>query len=59
MLVGITMLASSFYVDDMLEAPDVRSLTIIFIFIYALCATQDIAVDGWVGNGLSHGLYLI
>lgn len=43
------MLASSFRADELLEKPDVPSLTAIFLVIYTLCATQDIAVDGYDG----------
>ncbi len=44
--IGITMLCSSFFMDDLLNKPNVVGLTAIFLFLYVLCATQDIAVDG-------------
>ena len=47
MLIGLTMLVSAFFVDDLVDGPDVPTLTALFVFIYTLCATQDIAVDGY------------
>merc|ERR1719353_49084 len=43
------MIALSFRLDDWLssEALNVQALTIAFFFLHFLCATQDIAVDGW------------
>merc|ERR1719361_2852940 len=29
------------------EEPDIATLTFFFLALYFLCATQDIAVDGW------------
>lgn len=46
LLIGATMIASAFFVDELVDGPDVPTLTALFIFIYTLCATQDIAVDG-------------
>ncbi|CAK0825120.1 unnamed protein product [Prorocentrum cordatum] len=34
-------------VEGMVQARDVYSLTLVFFLLYLMCATQDIAVDGW------------
>jgi len=49
MLIGVLMLAMSAFIDDLLyvDQPAILSLTAIFFVLYFLCATQDIAVDGW------------
>jgi len=49
LLIGLVMLAMSVFVDDLLyvEKPAIWTLTGLFFFLYFLCATQDIAVDGW------------
>lgn len=49
LLIGVMMLGMSLALDDLLfvEKPAVGTLTVIFFFLYLLCATQDIAVDGW------------
>eukprot|EP00416_Gambierdiscus_australes_P028030 CAMPEP_0171064496 /NCGR_PEP_ID=MMETSP0766_2-20121228/6323_1 /TAXON_ID=439317 /ORGANISM="Gambierdiscus australes, Strain CAWD 149" /LENGTH=500 /DNA_ID=CAMNT_0011520535 /DNA_START=78 /DNA_END=1577 /DNA_ORIENTATION=+ len=49
LLIGVVMLVLSMLLDDLLyvEKPQVRKLTGLFFFLYFLCATQDIAVDGW------------
>lgn len=43
------MLITARPVDMMLDAeePDIVTITVIFFVLYFLCATQDIAVDGW------------
>jgi len=37
------------FLDSLLyvEKPSVKTLTLLFFLLYLLCATQDIAVDGW------------
>jgi len=35
------------------KEPDVETLTAVFFFLFFLCATQDIAVDGWAITMLS------
>jgi PAT family acetyl-CoA transporter-like MFS transporter 1 len=53
--IGLTMLIGSASVDTMLadtpgtagEKPDITALTVLFFWLFVLCATQDIAVDGW------------
>eukprot|EP00927_Polykrikos_kofoidii_P076598 TRINITY_DN73661_c0_g1_i1.p1 TRINITY_DN73661_c0_g1~~TRINITY_DN73661_c0_g1_i1.p1 ORF type:complete len:522 (+),score=80.59 TRINITY_DN73661_c0_g1_i1:137-1567(+) len=49
LFIGIIMWAIALRLDDLLyvEKPDVLMLTVAFFFLYFLCATQDIAVDGW------------
>eukprot|EP00811_Abedinium_folium_P031685 NODE_5175_length_1800_cov_6.930663.p1 GENE.NODE_5175_length_1800_cov_6.930663~~NODE_5175_length_1800_cov_6.930663.p1 ORF type:complete len:471 (-),score=158.86 NODE_5175_length_1800_cov_6.930663:250-1662(-) len=49
LLIGITMLLMSFWLDGWLEDGklNVGALTCTFFFLHFLCATQDIAVDGW------------
>jgi PAT family acetyl-CoA transporter-like MFS transporter 1 len=53
MLIGITLAMLSTKADDLLEAMDVSTLTAAFFWLYFLCATQDIAVDGWAITMLS------
>ena len=51
--IGLTMLLGGAQVDgfigerDAEAAADVASLTRLFFVLFVLCATQDIAVDGW------------
>lgn len=49
LLIGVAMIYSSTVLDSLLYAgkPDVLSLMLIFLSMNCLCATQDIAVDGW------------
>eukprot|EP00929_Paragymnodinium_shiwhaense_P066605 TRINITY_DN33414_c0_g1_i1.p1 TRINITY_DN33414_c0_g1~~TRINITY_DN33414_c0_g1_i1.p1 ORF type:complete len:501 (-),score=96.36 TRINITY_DN33414_c0_g1_i1:15-1517(-) len=49
LLIGVVMLGLSLVLSDLLyvDVPDVRTLTVLFFMLYFLCATQDIAVDGW------------
>eukprot|EP00927_Polykrikos_kofoidii_P066772 TRINITY_DN62338_c0_g1_i1.p1 TRINITY_DN62338_c0_g1~~TRINITY_DN62338_c0_g1_i1.p1 ORF type:complete len:519 (-),score=73.77 TRINITY_DN62338_c0_g1_i1:16-1572(-) len=49
LLIGLIMLFISTVLDKILfvEKPDVNILTVLFFCLYFLCATQDIAVDGW------------
>ncbi|CAE7334007.1 SLC33A1 [Symbiodinium pilosum] len=47
--IGVVMIVVSQRLDHLLYAsqPNVASLTLLFFLLYFLCATQDIAVDGW------------
>jgi len=49
LLIGAVMLGLSWALDDLLytERPKIGALTVLFFLLYFLCATQDIAVDGW------------
>lgn len=51
MCIAAILLFGSTRVEDLLGvsggSPDVWTLTILFFSLYFLCATQDIAVDGW------------
>lgn len=49
LLIGTILIAMSTFIDDWLYAdkPAILPLTGIFFLLYFLCATQDIAVDGW------------
>mmetsp|Transcript_118993 Transcript_118993/g.379459 ORF Transcript_118993/g.379459 Transcript_118993/m.379459 type:complete len:470 (-) Transcript_118993:574-1983(-) len=49
LLIGLVMMMMSTCVDSLLyaEKPDVVTLTALFFLLYLMCATQDIAVDGW------------
>ena len=40
---------------EVVVAPDVPSLTILFFVLYVLAATQDVAVDGWALTMLKPG----
>jgi PAT family acetyl-CoA transporter-like MFS transporter 1 len=54
--IGLTMLWASFWVDSTLDTPGgppIWTLTGLFFFLYTMCATQDIAVDGWALTILS------
>lgn len=49
-LTGIVMVLLGSHIDEELgpgSEPDVQRLTLAFLFLYFLVATQDIAVDGW------------
>ena len=48
-LIGLTLLVAGGKAHDLVyaETPDVPALTGIFFWLYFLCATQDVAVDGW------------
>eukprot|EP00930_Biecheleria_cincta_P009229 TRINITY_DN11092_c0_g2_i3.p1 TRINITY_DN11092_c0_g2~~TRINITY_DN11092_c0_g2_i3.p1 ORF type:complete len:505 (+),score=104.52 TRINITY_DN11092_c0_g2_i3:60-1517(+) len=45
--IGVILLYLSSHIDGLFDSKDVWSLTVIFFGLYFLCATQDIAVDGW------------
>lgn len=47
--IGLVMIILSMWLDDLLYGgkPAIRTLTIFFFVLFFLCATQDIAVDGW------------
>eukprot|EP00418_Pyrodinium_bahamense_P043070 CAMPEP_0179191514 /NCGR_PEP_ID=MMETSP0796-20121207/95127_1 /TAXON_ID=73915 /ORGANISM="Pyrodinium bahamense, Strain pbaha01" /LENGTH=381 /DNA_ID=CAMNT_0020895743 /DNA_START=244 /DNA_END=1386 /DNA_ORIENTATION=- len=49
LLIGTVMIVLSSLLDDLLyvDKPHVLTLTVLFFLLYFLCATQDIAVDGW------------
>ena len=55
--IGLCMLFLSFTVDGLMgdekNPPNVFALTIIFLILHFLAATQDIAVDGWALTMLS------
>jgi len=46
-MIGVTLVYLWWSVDAMLESKNVVLLTVMFGFLYFLCATQDVAVDGW------------
>ena len=49
-LIGASMIVISYYVDGLMNAeagPKMGILTVVFLFLNFLAATQDIAVDGW------------
>lgn len=48
-LIGTVMIVLSFNLDQLLyvDKPNILALTSLFFVLYFLCATQDIAVDGW------------
>lgn len=57
-MIGMTMFAMSFSVDGWLSAATITHehvllLTVAFLFLYFLTATQDIVVDGWAVSLLS------
>ncbi|XP_015905185.1 acetyl-coenzyme A transporter 1 [Parasteatoda tepidariorum] len=56
-VIGILMLILSFHVSDIFgdanDYPNVFYLTIAFFILNFLCATQDVAVDGWALTMLS------
>lgn len=45
--IGLILLYLAPRIDGIFEAKDVTTLTVLFFALYFLCATQDIAVDGW------------
>jgi len=45
--IGVVLVFLSSRIGSLFEERDVTSLTVIFFILYFLCATQDIAVDGW------------
>eukprot|EP00440_Ansanella_granifera_P073256 gb/GFBE01079491.1/.p1 GENE.gb/GFBE01079491.1/~~gb/GFBE01079491.1/.p1 ORF type:complete len:438 (+),score=102.59 gb/GFBE01079491.1/:1-1314(+) len=45
--IGAVLLVLADRIDGLFESRDVTTLTLIFFLLYFLCATQDIAVDGW------------
>lgn len=49
LLIGLMLLGLSASLNSLLysEEPQIRSLTAAFFMLFFLCATQDIAVDGW------------
>lgn len=49
LLIGITLIFLGFNIDEYLNLADIpiTQLTFAFTFLIFLCATQDIAVDGW------------
>lgn len=47
MAIGFVLLYLGPSIDGLFAARDVNTLTAIFFLLYFLCATQDIAVDGW------------
>ena len=55
--IGVTMMLLSYTVDGLMGdgglPPNVFLLTIFFLFLHFLAATQDIAVDGWALTMLS------
>eukprot|EP00051_Salpingoeca_urceolata_P028611 m.487620 g.487620 ORF g.487620 m.487620 type:complete len:528 (-) comp25159_c0_seq1:34-1617(-) len=55
LLIAVTLFWSSTWVDAELESEDINIwlLTYLFLGLYTLCATQDIAVDGWALTMLS------
>ena len=46
-LIGVSFLLLSSRLDKILEEGCVKTLTVVFSSVVFLCATQDIAVDGW------------
>ena len=57
-LIAVLLYISSVYIDDLLD-PDtgtgieITTITAIFFCLFFMCATQDIAVDGWALTMLS------
>lgn len=47
LLIGGVLLYLAPRIEGLFAAKDVTSLTVAFFILYFLCATQDIAVDGW------------
>lgn len=49
LLIGLVMIGLSFSLTSLLyvDQPHILALTLSFFLLYFLCATQDIAVDGW------------
>ncbi|KAJ8602706.1 hypothetical protein CTAYLR_003800 [Chrysophaeum taylorii] len=53
LLIGTSMVLARSSIDAWMTLPDMRKLTALFLGLYFLCATQDIAVDGWALTMLS------
>lgn len=53
LLIGIVMIASQSSIDLWMDNVNVGALTVLFGALYFLCATQDVAVDGWALTMLS------
>ena len=47
-MLSFTFFLSSFYLEDLINSKQIIGLTFLGIFLNALAALQDIAVDGWV-----------
>jgi len=49
LLIGVVMIVLSMSLENLLyvDQPQILPLTALFFLLYFLCATQDIAVDGW------------
>jgi hypothetical protein len=49
LLIGVTLIFAGTSAETLVyaENPDITTLTAIFFWLYFLCATQDVAVDGW------------
>eukprot|EP00055_Hartaetosiga_balthica_P005647 m.16881 g.16881 ORF g.16881 m.16881 type:complete len:496 (-) comp4681_c0_seq2:165-1652(-) len=47
LVIAFLLIWGSTFVNDLVNAGAVVELTVIFFMLYFLCATQDIAVDGW------------
>eukprot|EP00928_Gymnodinium_smaydae_P071721 TRINITY_DN55225_c0_g1_i1.p1 TRINITY_DN55225_c0_g1~~TRINITY_DN55225_c0_g1_i1.p1 ORF type:complete len:438 (-),score=74.86 TRINITY_DN55225_c0_g1_i1:53-1366(-) len=47
LLIGVLLLHLSQVIDGLFASKDITTLTMLFFGLYFLCATQDIAVDGW------------
>mmetsp|Transcript_159174 Transcript_159174/g.296697 ORF Transcript_159174/g.296697 Transcript_159174/m.296697 type:complete len:431 (-) Transcript_159174:30-1322(-) len=45
--IGLILLYLAPRIEGLFVAKDINTLTAIFFLLYFLCATQDIAVDGW------------
>jgi len=45
--IGVILVLLSSRLEMLFAAKDVTTLTAVFFLLYLLCATQDIAVDGW------------
>jgi PAT family acetyl-CoA transporter-like MFS transporter 1 len=56
LLIGVVMFLSSYRIDSIMEGEadvDMTVLTAVFFSLFFLCATQDVAVDGWALTMLS------
>ena len=51
LLIGATLIAAP--IDELIEQKAIWPLTRVFATLYFLCATQDVAVDGWALTMLS------
>ena len=47
LVIGLGLIFLGFRIDDYLSDANITQLTFAFTFLIFLCATQDIAVDGW------------